>query len=149
MTGRDHYKVLGVGRGASAGDIRHAYRALALRYHPDVYSGADAGSRFREIADAYEVLHDAVRRARYDEISFRAGDLEHRRAAWRTWPRSRDVPRFVDEDAERRPAADVLIGALVREMSAAGSAMWMSARARSGEWWSRTPSWTAEVWRWR
>ena len=51
MTGRSsHYEVLGVAQSASARDIRHAYRAMALRYHPDVYSGPDASSRFREIA---------------------------------------------------------------------------------------------------
>jgi molecular chaperone DnaJ len=53
MTGRSHYEVLGVAQGASTRDIRRAYRALALRYHPDVYSGPDAGWRFREIAEAY------------------------------------------------------------------------------------------------
>ena len=58
MSSRDHYEVLGVSRGAGTSDIRRAYRALALRYHPDVYAGADAGRRFKEVADAYDVLHD-------------------------------------------------------------------------------------------
>jgi DnaJ-class molecular chaperone len=149
MSGRDHYDVLGLARGASAGDIRRAYRALALRCHPDVYSGADAESRFREITDAYEVLHDPAQRARYDGISVRARDLEDSATAWRTKPRSWDVPRFVDEDPERRSAVDELIGALLREMFRAGPEMRMPARTGPGEWWPRTPSLTTEAWRWR
>jgi curved DNA-binding protein CbpA len=149
MSGRDHYEVLGLTRGASARDIRRAYRALALRYHPDVYSGANAESRFREITDAYEVLHDPAQRARYDRISFRPRALEDSAAPWPTRPSSRDVPRFLDEDPERRAVIDDdLIGALLREMFPARPKMRMPARARSGEWWPRTPSSTTEVWRW-
>jgi DnaJ-class molecular chaperone len=59
-----------------------------LRYHPDVYAGADAGGRFREVADAYDVLRDPARRARYDAMS---------RPIAR---RPRDGPRFIDEDDE-------------------------------------------------
>jgi DnaJ-class molecular chaperone len=60
---RSHYDVLGVPRDASGEEIRRAFRALALRYHPDVYGGHDAGGRFRQISDAYGVLHDPVTRA--------------------------------------------------------------------------------------
>jgi DnaJ-class molecular chaperone len=130
MTGRDHYEVLGVARGASARDIRRAYRALALRYHPDVYSGPDAGSRFREIAGAYEVLQDPAQRARYDATP-RA--VRHQEGGSGIRRRSRDVPRFVDE-AEVRPVVDYLIGALLRDVFRAGAAVRMSAWVRSGEW---------------
>ena len=151
MTGRDHYEVLGVARSASARDIRRAYRALALRYHPDVYSGADGGSRFREIRDAYEVLHDAPRRARYDAKlrSPAPGIDEDSAAAWEIRRRSPDVPRFVDDDTEPRPAADDLIRALLREMLPTRSAMRISVWGRSGAYWPSGPFWTREVWRWR
>jgi DnaJ-class molecular chaperone len=139
MTGRDHYEVLGVARGASDGDIRRAYRALALRCHPDVYSGADAGRQFREIANAYEVLNDPVERARYDATS-RPREVRH------SCP---DAPRFVDAEVELRIRVDDLIGALLHHMSATGSATWMPVRRRSVESSPSRPFWTTEVLRWR
>jgi len=143
MSGRDHYEVLGVSRSASAGDIRRAYRALALRYHPDVYAGADAGRRFREVADAYDVLHDPTRRARYDAMSRPARDVDARDMPWPITRRPRDAPRFVDDEV----GGDDLIGALLREMLRHGWAT--PAWARSGEWWPSTRSMTTEVWQWR
>ena len=145
MSGRDHYEVLGVSRGAGTSDIRRAYRALALRYHPDVYAGADAGWRFREIADAYDVLHDPARRARYDVMSRPARDLDARVMPWPIARRTRDAPRFVDDDDER--GGEDLIGAVLREMFRPGWAtpVW----ARSGERWPRTRSARTEVWQWR
>lgn len=145
MSGRDHYEVLGVSRGAGRSDIRRAYRALALRYHPDVYAGADAGRRFREVADAYDVLHDPARRARYDAMSRPARDLDARAMPWPITRRPRDAPRFVDEDDE--VGGDDLIGAFLREILQPGWAM--PAWARSGERWPSTRSTTTEVWQWR
>jgi molecular chaperone DnaJ len=64
---RDYYEVLGVSRTASAKEIADAYRKLALKYHPDRNPGdEDAVARFKEAAEAFEVLHDADKRARYD-----------------------------------------------------------------------------------
>jgi len=145
MSGRDHYEVLGVPRSASTADIRRAYRARALRYHPDVYAGPDAGRRFREVADAYDVLHDPAQRARYDAMSRPVRDLEARTMPWpiTRWPH--DAPRFVDEDDEVR--GDGLIGALIREMLQPG---WATlAWARSCEPWPSSRSETTEVRRWR
>lgn len=63
----DFYFVLGVERGAQVGDIKRAYRRLARRLHPDLNPGdREAGSRFRQILDAYETLMDPDRRRRYD-----------------------------------------------------------------------------------
>jgi hypothetical protein len=62
----DHYGVLGVARGATAREIRRAYRRLARRHHPDLNGGDGGSRRFAELAEAYEVLNDPFRRARYD-----------------------------------------------------------------------------------
>lgn len=65
---RDYYEVLGVSRDASGKEIRSAYRKLAREYHPDVSSEPDANERFQEIGEAYTVLSDTDRRARYDQF---------------------------------------------------------------------------------
>jgi curved DNA-binding protein CbpA len=64
----DHYKVLEVSRDASAEDIQHAYRTLALRYHPDRNSAHEAAARMTAINEAWEVLGDPRRRADYDAL---------------------------------------------------------------------------------
>ena len=66
---RDYYEVLGVGRGASEDEIKKAYRKLAKANHPDLHPGdKDAEARFKEINEAYEVLSDADKKARYDQF---------------------------------------------------------------------------------
>jgi curved DNA-binding protein CbpA len=66
MSGKDYYALLGVAPGASEREIRLAYRRLALRYHPDLHpERADAEARLKDLNEAYEVLGDPVRRARY------------------------------------------------------------------------------------
>jgi curved DNA-binding protein len=65
---RDYYEVLGVSRDASPDEIKRAYRRLARKYHPDVSKEADAEERFKELAEAYEVLKDAEKRGAYDQL---------------------------------------------------------------------------------
>jgi len=65
-TERDYYEILGVGRGASEAEIKKAFRRLARELHPDVSTTPDAERRFREVAEAFEVLSDPERRATYD-----------------------------------------------------------------------------------
>jgi molecular chaperone DnaJ len=62
----DYYEVLGVPRDASPEQIKKAYRKLAMQYHPDVADAPDAAEKFKEIGEAYEVLHDPNKRAMYD-----------------------------------------------------------------------------------
>lgn len=73
---KDYYKILGVSQEAGGNEIRKAYRALAKQYHPDkVHSSkekADSEEKFKEVAEAYEVLSDDEKRAAYD----RGDDLE-------------------------------------------------------------------------
>ncbi len=65
MAKKDYYATLGVPRTASADEIRRAFRALALKHHPDRNPGnAEADRRFKEAAEAWEVLGDAEQRAR-------------------------------------------------------------------------------------
>ncbi len=69
MAKRDYYEVLGVGRQSSADDIKRAYRRLAMKYHPDKNPGdKDAEAKFKECAEAYEVLSDADKRRQYDQF---------------------------------------------------------------------------------
>src|SRR5215470_19797211 len=64
---KDYYSILGVDRKADAKTIKSAYRRLARKHHPDVAKGKDA-ERFKEIAEAYEVLSDPDKRRRYDSL---------------------------------------------------------------------------------
>src|ERR1700724_2870886 len=69
MEFRDYYKTLGVERGASSAEIKSAYRKLARKYHPDVNpNNKDAERRFKEINEAYQVIGDAEKRKKYDEL---------------------------------------------------------------------------------
>ena len=72
---RDYYEVLGVDKGASADDIKKAYRKLAMKYHPDRKPGdKSAEEKFKEVGEAYEVLSDADKRSRYDSYGFAGVD---------------------------------------------------------------------------
>jgi DnaJ-class molecular chaperone len=69
MDYKDYYKILGVSRGASADDIKKAFRKLARKYHPDVNPGdKKAEEKFKEINEAYEVLSDPQKRHKYDTL---------------------------------------------------------------------------------
>src|SRR5437868_7647508 len=64
---RDYYEVLSVTKEADGEEIKRAYRKLAMQYHPDRNVGdAEAEEKFKEAAEAYEVLRDAAKRQRYD-----------------------------------------------------------------------------------
>src|SRR3954466_12854862 len=67
MSKRDYYEILGVTKTASADEIKKAYRKVAMQYHPDRNPGdKGAEEKFKEAAEAYEILSDADKRAQYD-----------------------------------------------------------------------------------
>ena len=71
MAKRDYYEVLGLDKNASEEDIKKAYRKLAIKYHPDKNPGnKEAEEKFKEAAEAYDVLHDPNKRQQYDQFGF-------------------------------------------------------------------------------
>ena len=71
MAKRDYYEVLGVSKNASEDEIKKAYRKLAIKNHPDRNPGdKEAEARFKEAAEAYDVLHDPQKRQQYDQFGF-------------------------------------------------------------------------------
>lgn len=95
MPKRDYYEVLGVRRDAAEEEIKNAFRKLARQYHPDVYKGnkKEAEEKFKEISEAYEVLVDKEKRAKYDQIGHRVVDetFGPQGFDWRHFTHYRDV----------------------------------------------------------
>lgn len=68
MKFKDYYEILGLARSATQDEVKHAYRKLARKYHPDVSKDPDAEARFKELGEAYAVLKDPEKRAAYDQM---------------------------------------------------------------------------------
>ncbi|MGB5445470.1 MAG: DnaJ domain-containing protein, partial [Psychromonas sp.] len=89
MEYKDYYKIMGLKRDASKEDIKLAYRKLARKYHPDISSENDAENRFKEVAEAYEVLRDPKKRATYDR-------LDPNQASWQQYNTQPDRERHFE-----------------------------------------------------
>lgn len=73
-TKRDYYEILGLDKSAAPGQIKSAYRKMALKYHPDKNKAADSESKFKEINEAYQVLSDDKKKQAYDQFGHSAFD---------------------------------------------------------------------------
>lgn len=84
MEYKDYYAVLGVDKKASPDDIKHAYRRLARKYHPDVSKETHAEEKFKNLQEAYEVLKDPEKRSAYDQLGhdWKAGQEFRRPPGW-------------------------------------------------------------------
>lgn len=91
MEYKDYYKILGLERSASADDVRKAYRKLAMQYHPDRNpDNKQAEEKFKEINEAYQVLSDTQKRARYDQLGSSYSNWQQRGGSpgdfdWSQW----------------------------------------------------------------
>lgn len=90
MEFKDYYKILGVEKKDDSEKIKSAYRKLARKYHPDTSKEANAEERFKEISEAYEVLNDPEKRAKYDRLgssyqNFRSGGGTGTEFNWQDW----------------------------------------------------------------
>lgn len=91
MEYKDYYKILGVERSASADDVRKAYRKLAMKYHPDRNPGDhQAEEHFKDLNEAYQVLNDSEKRARYDQLGSAYSNWQQRGGSpgdfdWTQW----------------------------------------------------------------
>ena len=75
MAKNDYYQTLGVGREATAAEIKKAYKKLAMKHHPDRNQGDKSSEKkFKELSEAYEVLKDPQKRAAYDQLGHSAFD---------------------------------------------------------------------------
>ncbi len=79
MTKKDYYEILGIDKDASKKDIKKAYRKLALKYHPDKNKSKNAEEKFKEISEAYAVLHDDEKRKMYDQYGHAGIDQQFSR----------------------------------------------------------------------
>lgn len=98
MEFKDYYKILGISEDADLKAIKVAYRKLALKFHPDVNPEPDAAEKFREVAEAYEVLKDKNKRAEYDEIKHYGANTSQDFQTPPNWHRNRGAQSYSAQD---------------------------------------------------
>ena len=135
MDYKDYYKILGVERSASAETIRKAYRKLAMKYHPDQNPGDKAAEeRFKELNEAYQVLSDDQKRARYDQLGSAYSNWQQRGGSprdfnWGDWS-SRGGTRVNMDDLNEMFGGDSFSDFFRSIFGGAGASSATSGRAR-------------------
>ena len=113
---RDYYEVLGIDKSASADDIKKAYRKKAKEFHPDLHPGdKECEQKFKEVNEAYEVLSDADKRAKYDQYGFAAFDPSSFQSSAEGFggfgvPAAEDAEPFIDDDGRLPEVALLIVG---------------------------------------
>lgn len=103
--GKDYYKTLGIPKGSNEEEIKKAYRRMALRFHPDKNKDANAEEKFKEIAEAYEVLSDPKKRAVYDQLGEEGEEITKWEGLAVTQPVCMCLCRMVEQKWWRQSAA--------------------------------------------
>lgn len=139
MKYKDYYKTLGVERNADADAIKKAYRKLARKYHPDVSKDPASEEKFKDVAEAYETLKDADKRAAYDQLGSHQSGQDFRPPP--DWEKRYADNRFAFDDADLADLFAGLAGGRQRG-GQAGSASTCRSRARTSKSARRFPSTT-------
>ena len=101
----DYYKILSLDKTCSSDQIKKAYRKLALKYHPDVYKGKDANTKFLEIQEAYEILIDIPKRVQYNALY----DLHYQKSRKSEYEKFKEQKAYQDYSKWRYEAAESAI----------------------------------------
>lgn len=140
MEFKDYYQILGVGKSATAEEIKKAYRKLARKYHPDVSKEADASKRMAEVNEANEVLGDAEKRAAYDSVGAqawargaRSGDDVRPPPGWDTGFEFRDGGGGRGHDADYSEFFENMFGRAGRGQPGGGRAHRSNAQMRGDD----------------
>ncbi len=124
MDFKDYYKVLGIAPGADDAAIKSAYRKLARKYHPDVSKEKDAENQFKDVAEAYEVLKTAEKRAEYDELRKHAEQGRPFQAppGWQSRSGAGDAGSYGDSGRDYSDFFESVFGAAGRSQRGQGDA---------------------------
>ncbi|MDD2770490.1 MAG: DnaJ domain-containing protein, partial [Methylococcus sp.] len=98
MKYKDYYGILGLDRKATAEEIKKAYRKLARKYHPDVTKDPQGEEKFKEVAEAYETLHDPEKRAAYDQLGSHQPGQDFKPSP--EWGKEHGGPNFSFDDID-------------------------------------------------